>query len=169
MLQAVVRSQDPAVYLVPGVPDKTKEDDKIISQALNILSRRIKKPGVYFSNPDCVKEYLMLQTAGLEHEVFIVLLLDVQNNLLHHEQMFRGTATQTSVYPRELVKLVLKHNASAVVFCHNHPSGTTQPSRADELLTSTLKTTLALVDCRVLDHIIVSGCESLSMAERGMM
>lgn len=169
MLQAVARSQDPAVYLVPGVPDKTKEDDKIISQALNILSRRIKKPGAYFSDPDAVRHYLMLQTAGLEYEVFIVLLLDTQNNLVHHEQIFRGTTTQTSVYPRELVKLVLKHNASAVIFCHNHPSGSIQPSRADEVLTSTLKTTLSLVDCRVLDHVIVSGDQTLSMAERGMM
>jgi DNA repair protein RadC len=98
-----------------------------------------------------------------------VLFLDAQNRLLTMEELFRGSLTQTSVYPREVVKRALHHHASAVVLAHNHPSGTVQPSRADELLTQTLKAALALVDVRVLDHIIVAQGDALSMAERGLV
>lgn len=169
MKNALARSQDPAVYLVPGGLDQTREDDQIIRSALNILARRMKKKGPCFSNPEPLKQFLMLQTAGLEHEVFSVMFLDVGNNFIALEEVFRGTLTQVSVYPREIVKLALKHGAAAVVLSHNHPSGGCTPSRADEALTNTLKTALSLVDVRVLDHIIVGGCETLSMAERGLM
>jgi DNA repair protein RadC len=101
--------------------------------------------------------------------VFAVLFLDAQHRMLAMEEMFRGTLTQSSVYPREVVKRALHHQASAVVLAHNHPSGSVQPSRADEMLTHTLKAALALVDVRVLDHIIVSQGESLSMAEQGLL
>ena len=97
------------------------------------------------------------------------MFLDVQHRLLALEEMFRGTLSQTSVYPREIVLRALHHQAAAVVFAHNHPSGSVQPSRADEALTQTLKAALALVDVRVLDHIIVGTGETLSMAERGLM
>jgi DNA repair protein RadC len=122
-----------------------------------------------FETPDAVKHYLQLHLAGKPHEVFSVLFLDVQNRLLAMEELFRGTLTQTSVYPREIVLRALHHQAAAVVLAHNHPSGSVQPSRADEALTQTLKAALALVDVRVLDHVIVGAGEALSMAERGFM
>ena len=103
------------------------------------------------------------------HEIFAVLFLDSQNRLIALEEMFRGTLTQTSVYPREVVLRALHHHAAAVVLTHNHPSGTVQPSRADEALTQTLKAALALVDVRVLDHVIVAPGQALSMAERGLI
>ena len=98
-----------------------------------------------------------------------VVLLDAQNRVLASEEMFRGTLTQTSVYPREVVKTALRHNAASVIFAHNHPSGVTEPSHADQLLTQSLKQALALVDIKVLDHFIVAGGSALSMAERGML
>jgi DNA repair protein RadC len=107
--------------------------------------------------------------SALPHEVFAVMFLDVQHRMLAMEEMFKGTLSQTSVYPREVVKRALHHQASAVVLAHNHPSGSVQPSRADEALTQTLKAALALIDVRVLDHIIVAQGQSLSMAERGLV
>lgn len=121
-------------------------------------------------SPDRIRELLRLRFAGLPHEVFVVLLLDAQHHLIDTLELFRGTLTQTSVYPREIVKLALARNAAAVVFAHNHPSGGVEPSRADEYLTSTLKSALALVDVRVLDHFIVGGAaRPASMAERGLI
>jgi DNA repair protein RadC len=122
-----------------------------------------------FSSPGAVKHYLQLHLAAKAHEVFAVLFLDAQNRLLMMEELFRGTLTQTSVYPREVVLRALKHNAAAVVLAHNHPSGTVQPSRADEALTQTLKAALALVDVRVLDHVIVAPGDALSMTEKGLL
>lgn len=103
------------------------------------------------------------------YEVFVVMFLDAQNRLIAAEEMFRGTLTQTSVYPREIVKRAIEHNAASVIFAHNHPSGNTTPSRADEQLTYTLKSALQLIDIRVLDHVIVSGNQSLSFAEHGLI
>ena len=122
-----------------------------------------------FDAPDTVRHYLQLHLAAKGHEVFAVLFLDAQNRLLAMEELFRGTLTQTSVYPREVVLRALHHQAAAVVLAHNHPSGIVQPSRADEALTQTLKTTLALVDVRVLDHVIVAPGQALSMAEKGLL
>ena len=122
-----------------------------------------------FGSPEAVKNYLQLQLAQKKHEVFAVLFLDAQNRLIAMEELFRGTLTQTSVYPREVVLKALHHHAASVVLAHNHPSGTVQPSRADEALTQALKATLALVDVRVLDHVIVAPGQALSMAERGLM
>jgi len=122
-----------------------------------------------FHTPDAVKQYLQLQLAHKNHEVFAVLFLDSQNRLLAMEELFRGTLSQTSVYPREVVMRALHHQAAAVVLSHNHPSGSVQPSRADEALTQNLKASLALVDVRVLDHIIVGQGQSLSMAEQGLL
>jgi len=122
-----------------------------------------------FGSPDAVKNYLQLQLARRPHEVFAALFLDAQNKLIAMEELFRGTLTQTSVYPREVVLKALQHHAAAVVLAHNHPSGTVQPSRADEALTQTLKAALALVDVRVLDHVIVAPGQALSMAERGLL
>jgi DNA repair protein RadC len=122
-----------------------------------------------FDSPVRVKEYLSLQLGGREHEVFAVLFLDAQSRLLRLEEMFRGTLTQTSVYPREVVKRALELGAASVILAHNHPSGAAEPSRADEFLTQTLKSALALVDVRVLDHLVVGRGAVVSFAERGLL
>ena len=122
-----------------------------------------------FATPDAVRDFLRIHFAGQEYESFVVLFLDAQNRLITFEEMFRGTLTQTSVYPREIVKTALRENAACVIFSHNHPSGVPEPSRADESLTQTLKAALSLVDVRVLDHIIVGGSGTLSFAERGLL
>ncbi len=121
------------------------------------------------SSPAAVRDLLKHRMAGLPHEVFVVLLLDAQHRVIAMEELFRGTLTQTSVYPREVVKAALRANAAAVIFAHNHPSGVAEPSSADELLTRTLKQALSLVDVQTLDHFIVAGTKTLSFAERGLM
>ena len=121
------------------------------------------------SSPASVRDYLRMTLAGRDYEVFMVLFLDAQHRVLESEEMFRGTLTQTSVYPREVVKRSLVNNAAAVIFAHNHPSGVAQPSHADELLTRSLKEALALVDVKVLDHFIVAGGSVMSFAERGLL
>lgn len=152
--------QDPAQYAA-------ESDDAIIARALGILRARM-GTGPVFSAPRTVRDYLTLHLQR-DHEVFAVMFLDSQHRLIALEEMFRGTLTQTSVYPREVVKRALALNAGAVVLAHNHPSGMPEPSRADEHLTHTLKAALSMVDVRVLDHIVVGGADSVSMAERGLM
>lgn len=122
-----------------------------------------------FDSPQCVKDYLRLQLGHLNHEVFAVLFLDAQNHLIGLEEMFRGTLTQTSVYPREVVRRALELHASAVILAHNHPSGLAEPSRADEFLTQSLTSALQLVDVRVLDHFVVGRPDVVSFAERGLL
>jgi DNA repair protein RadC len=143
-------------------------DDTLIAAALTVLERRI-RCGDSLASPSAVRDYLRLLLAGREHEVFVVVLLDAQNRVLCCQELFRGTLTQTSVYPREVVKVALAANAGAAIFAHNHPSGCSEPSRADELLTQTLKSALALVDVKVLDHFVVAGAEAISFAERGLL
>ncbi len=121
------------------------------------------------SSPQQVRDYLCLKLGSLTREVFMVLFLDAQNRIITTEEMFTGTLTQTSVYPREVVKRALHHNAASVIFAHNHPSGVAEQSRADEMITSELKKALALVDVRVLDHFIVAGNSTLSFVERGLL
>lgn len=121
------------------------------------------------TSPGAVRDYLRLSLASREHEVFLCLWLDAQHKVLAIEEPFRGTLTQTSVYPREIVKAALRINAAAVIFAHNHPSGVAQPSQADELLTRSLKEALALVEVKVLDHFIVAGTQAISFAERGLL
>ena len=122
-----------------------------------------------FDSPSAVTDFLKLHFAGQPHESFAVMYLDAQNALIAFEELFRGTLTQTSVYPREVMRRCLHHEAAALIIAHNHPSGSVEPSRADELLTKTLGTALALMDVRVLDHIIVAGGRSLSFAQRGLL
>lgn len=143
-------------------------DDTLIAQALAILAKRMRVTD-QLSSPSSVRNYLRLLLSDREHEVFVVVLLDAQHRVLSCEELFRGTLTQTSVYPREVVKVALAANAGSAIFAHNHPSGVSEPSRADELLTTHLKTALALVDVRVIDHFIVAGAESISFAERGLL
>ncbi len=121
------------------------------------------------SSPQALRDWLRLHCAGLEHEVFLVLYLDTHHRLIEAEELFRGTLTQTSVYPRELVKGALARNAAALAVAHNHPSGEAEPSRADELLTQNLKSALSLVEVRVIDHFIVAGDQILSFAESGLI
>ena len=125
--------------------------------------------GTALTSPGAVRDYLRLALGGREHEVFLCLWLDAQHRVTRCQEMFRGTLTQTSVYPREIVKAALAANAAAVIFAHNHPSGVAQPSKADELLTRELKDALALVEVKVLDHFIVAGHQALSFAERGLL
>ena len=140
----------------------------VLELARRALAEQLKAREV-FGSPDAVKNYLQLHLAHRPHEVFAALFLDAQNKLIALDELFRGTLTQTSVYPREVVLKALHHHAAAVVLAHNHPSGTVQPSRADEALTQTLKAALALVDVRVLDHVIVAPGQALSMAEKGLL
>lgn len=145
-------------------------DDEVIAAAIEVLRRRMRADAITLNGPSVVRDYLRLTLAPLDHEVFAVVFLDAQNRVIAAEEMFRGTLTQTSVYPREVVRAALHHNAAAVIFSHNHPSGVAEPSRADEMLTSTLKEALALVDVKVLDHFVVAaGGASMSFAERGLL
>lgn len=149
---------------------RSKRENDIIRQALGVLESRISAKPYLLSSPGAVRDYLRLSLAELGHEVFAVLFLDSQNRLITGEVMFRGSLTQTSVYPREVVKAALQHNAAAVILAHNHPSGVAEPSRADEALTQQLKQALAVVDVRVLDHFIVAGSiEPMSFAEKGLL
>ena len=143
------------------------DDDAIIAHALDILHRRMAQPGECLNAPSVVKNYLTIKLAELEHEVFSCIWVDSQNRVITYEEMFRGTLSQTSVYPREVVKRALALNASGLIAAHNHPSGCADPSQADRWLTDPLKAALGLVDVRVLDHIIVAGVQTVSFAERG--
>ena len=131
--------------------------------------RRDMQSADVISSPVALRDWLRLYCADLQHEVFLVLFLDAQHRVLEVEPMFRGTVSQTAVYPREVVKAALSHNAAVVAFAHNHPSGHAEPSRADEFLTATLKSALALVDIRVIDHFVVAGDQLVSFAERGLL
>lgn len=125
--------------------------------------------GDALNSPQAVRDYLRLLLGGREQEVFMVLFLDAQHRVIAAEELFRGTLTQTSVYPREVVKRALHHNAAATILAHNHPSGVSEPSQSDRMLTDALKQALALVEVRVLDHFIVAGRAGLSFAERGLL
>lgn len=149
-------------------PAKQSELMAVMELARRSLHTDLRSQPV-FSNPQVVKDFLQMQLGHRPHEVFGVLFLDAQHRLIAFEELFRGTLSQTSVYPREVVKQALAHNAGAVILTHNHPSGVLEPSRADELLTQTLKSSLQLVDVRVLDHIVVGRSACLSFAERGLL
>ncbi len=142
-------------------------------QAVLEMARRALAEGMRqrdaLASPQAVRDYLRLKLAGLPHEVFMAVFLDAQNRVLEAEELFRGSLTQTSVYPREVVKRALAHNAGAVILAHNHPSGVAEPSQADRWLTDQLKAALAVVDVKVLDHFVVAGGQCLSFAERGWL
>tara|TARA_Y100000034_G_scaffold66775_1_gene80573 strand:- start:4337 stop:5011 length:675 start_codon:yes stop_codon:yes gene_type:complete len=142
-------------------------------QAVLELSKRYMREAcqrdTVFTSPDAVNDYLCLQLKGLEHEVFMALYLDNQNQLIHDEILFNGTINAASVYPREVVKAALKHNAASLIFAHNHPSGIAEPSEADKLITQKLQKALALVDIHVLDHLIVAGNRCISFVQRGLI
>lgn len=142
-------------------------------QAVLEMSRRALKEemrrGDALNSPRAVRDYLQLLLGGRQQEVFLVLFLDTQHRVIAAEELFQGTLSQTSVYPREVVKRVLAHNAAAVILAHNHPSGVAEPSQSDRLLTDALKQALGLVDVQVLDHFVVGSGQTLSFAEKGLM
>jgi len=125
--------------------------------------------GEVLGSPEDTKRYLVLEMCRLDHEVFSCIFLDSKHRVLGFDRLFTGTIDGAAVYPREVVKKALQYNAAAVILAHNHPSGVSEPSRADELITRRLKEALALVDIRVLDHIIIGGCDTVSLAERGVL
>jgi DNA repair protein RadC len=161
-------AEDLKVIKGMGGDAKRAELIAVLELARRAMAERLKERAV-FDSPGAVKEYLQMHIGSRPYEVFAVLFLDAQHRLIVLEELFRGTLAQTSVYPREVVIRALHHNAAAVVLSHNHPSGSIEPSRADESLTQTLRAALSLIDVRVLDHVIVSAGQSFSMAEKGLL
>ena len=148
---------------------RSSAEERTIRRALLILEKCLTTSTCSLSSPGAVRDYLRLQLGHEEHEVFFAIWLDAQHRAIRLERLFRGTLTQTSVYPREVVKAGLAANAASVIFAHNHPSGVAQPSQADELLTRNLKEALSLVEIKVLDHFVVAGTAAISFAERGLL
>ena len=169
-LNGLFAANESAFSAIPGMGSaKYAQLQAVLEMARRALAEPLKERDA-FSKPAAVRDYLRLHLSGLLHEVFFALWLDSQHRLLVAEELFRGTLASTSVYPREVVKRALAHNAAAVVFAHNHPSGVAEPSSADETLTRSLKQSLGLVDVRVLDHFVVAGqAPPLSFAERGLL
>ncbi len=168
-LNALLAAPRTSLEALPGFgPAKYAQLQAVLELARRALHEQVRRDTV-LGSPNAVRDFLRLTLAPLPHEVFMALFLDAQNRLLAAEELFRGSLTQTSVYPREIVKQSLHHNAAAVIFAHNHPSGVAEPSRADELLTQALRNALGLVDIRVLDHVIVAGHSTVSFAERGLL
>ncbi len=149
-------------------PAKRAQFAAVLELARRSLHEKLKENAA-LTSPGAVRDYLRLVLGSLGREVFVCMWLDAQHRVIRTDEVFRGTLTQTSVYPREVVKAALAANAAAVILAHNHPSGVAQPSQADELLTRSLKEALALVDVKVLDHFIVAGNHALSFAERGLL
>lgn len=149
-------------------PAKFAQLQAVLELARRSISEDL-KAGITLGSPQAVKHYLQLLLGNRAYESFAVLFLDVKNRLISTQELFRGTLTHTSVYPREVVMAALKHNAAGLILAHNHPSGTPEPSTADQTLTQTLKQALALVDVRVLDHFIVAGSHVYSFAEHGLL
>ena len=142
--------------------------EQILEAARQVIDHKVQRE-VAFTSPAVVKDYLRTKLAGYEHEVFAMLFLDNRHRLIAYAELFRGTIDGAAVYPREVLKEALTRNAAAVIFSHNHPSGVPEPSAADRALTSQLRDALALVEVRVLDHIIVAGNDTVSFAERGLL
>jgi len=157
-------SPKPVIPPKPNWPRTTKE---VLSSAANIIAEKFVNKDAY-TNPEATKQFLSYKLVGYEREVFAVMMLDNQNQLIEFRELFFGTVDAASVYPREVVKAVLEVNSSAVIFAHNHPSGESEPSQADKQITRRLTDALALIDVRVLDHIVV-GKTPVSFAERGLL
>ena len=168
-LSGLLSADRESVCMVSGLgPAKYAQLQAAIEMGRRALRESLSR-GTALGSPQAVRDYLRLKLQGRPHEVFAAVFLDAQNRVVSVEELFRGTLTQTSVFPREIVKRALHHNAAAIIFAHNHPSGVAEPSRADEVLTQTLKHALALVDVKVLDHFIVGADAAMSFAERGMI
>lgn len=149
--------------------DRPVTAEEIINEAKNILAAELKEHGDAFTTPDTVRQFFHLELVGEEREVFACAFLDNRHRLIHHEILFKGTIDGATVHPREVVKAALRHNAAAVIFAHNHPSGLADPSEADKRITERLKEALALMDIRVLDHFVLGAEGTVSFAEQGLM
>jgi DNA repair protein RadC len=168
-MAGLLQAQPDDLRRIKGLgPAKRAELVAVLELARRALAQKLRERPA-FQSPQQVKDYLRLRIGAYPYEVFAVAFLDSQNHLITVEELFRGTLTQTSVYPREVLRRAMHHNAAAVVLAHNHPSGAAEPSKADEYLTHTMKTALALMDVRVLDHMVVGGDEVVSFAERGLL
>lgn len=168
-LSALCSASGRQLCALPGLgAAKYAQLQAVLEMARRALREKIDN-GAALNSPHAVRDYLRLRLQGRPHEVFAGVFLDAQNRVLAVEELFHGTLTQTSVYPREIVKRALHHNAAALIFAHNHPSGVAEPSRADEMLTVALKQALALVDVKVLDHFVIGSDAAMSFAERGLI
>ncbi len=165
-----INTEDQSTYVVvPTGHNEDKElDDMVIAEAIEILEKRVFKEEFKLTTPDDVRNYVKLKMRQLEHEVFSAIFLDNKHYPISFNEVFRGTLSSASVYPREVVKEALKANAAAVILVHNHPSGSPEPSQADQHITRRLVSALELVDIRVLDHLVV-GDSVTSFAERGLL
>lgn len=164
------QTEDRAQYVVTHhEQDEAASEDAIIARALAILEKRMATFGVSLTTPGAARDWARIKIGTLPHEEFGCIWLNAQNQMIAAGQLFRGTLTQTSVYPREIVREAIKHNAASVILYHNHPSGSAMPSTADEFLTRNLKEALGFVDVRVLDHLIVTATEVTSFAEKGLL
>lgn len=163
-MDCVMTSSDPS-------PTETvlEQENRLISEAKNVLYARLRSPGPVLNAPPAARDFVRLQLGDREREVFAVLFLDAQHRLMEYREMFFGTVDSCSVYPREVVKAALRINAASVMFAHNHPSGLTEPSIADNKITQRLVKALDLLDIRVIDHLIVGGQEVTSFAEQGYL
>src|SRR5476649_685453 len=157
-----------AGFSILGDPSMTEQECTLVKKALAVLKKYVRS-GSLLTSPQAVRDFLVLLLAGKEREVFVVIYLDAQHRVIDHEELFQGSLTQTSVYPREVVKSALAHNSAAVCLAHNHPSGVAEPSHADELLTRQLREALSMVDIKLIDHFIVAGASAISFAERGLI
>ena len=168
-LTALSHASEQAFCAVPGLgPAKFAQLQAVMEMARRALKEQSKQRDA-LSSPQAVRDYLRLQLGSREYEVFMAVFLDTQNRVIATEELFRGSLKETSVYPREVVKRALAHNAASLIFAHNHPSGVAEPSRADEAITQALKQALALIDVRVLDHFIVAAGGGVSLRERGLI
>ena len=170
---SAVKSEDASPYAVTrqsiAKQINARSEDATIKLALVILSGRLKEPGDKFDSPRAVKEYLTLKLGTVEREVFGCMFMNTRNELVAYEELFYGTVDGAAVHPREVVKAAMRYNAASVFLFHNHPSQTTDPSEADKTITKRLNEALALIDVRVLDHLIVGGMNVLSFAEEGLL
>ena len=166
------QTEDRAAYNVQrelNAATATADEDAIIARALEILAQRMRRTDIIMDSPHVVRDWLRLRVGGKPHEEFGLIWLDASHELIEAGELFRGTLTQTSVYPREVVKEALRVNAAAVILYHNHPSGSAEPSVADEMLTRHLKEALNMIDVRVLDHMVVTAEKIASFAEKGLL
>lgn len=152
-----------------GADNLADHEQAVIDAAMAILRARLRQPDGFLNSPNEARTLALLHLARRDHECFIVMFLDARHGLITIEELFRGTLTQTSVYPREVVRAALKHNAATVILAHNHPTGEPEPSPADKILTQELKAALKLVDVNTLDHLIVTGDRVMSFAEWGLL
>jgi len=168
-LSALFGADVAAFSAVPGIGTAKYAQLQAAFELARRALRETSAKGDALASPGAVRDYLRLTLENRAREAFVAVLLDAQNRVIAQEELFQGTLTQTSVYPREIVKCVMRHNAAAVIFAHNHPSGVAEPSQADQTLTETLKRALALIDVRVLDHFVIGRGMATSFAERGLI